>query len=84
MWTLRVQCAEAWEAVRVEVLADTHVRDVKHAAMQILMPDVTAFDDYVVKLHGFDVLDEQQTVSAAGAIDGSTFLVISRRRRAVR
>ena len=83
-WTLRVQCAEAWDAVRVDVLAETRVIDVKRAAMQVLLPDVTAVDEYVVKLHGFEITDEQQSVRAAGAIDGSTFLVTSRRRRPVR
>jgi len=84
VWTLRVQGAEVYDAVRVEVLPTTMVRDVKQAAMAELMPDVDALDAYVVKLGGFEVADEGASVQAAGATDGSTFLVMARRRRPVR
>lgn len=84
IWTLRAQCAEAWDAVKVEVVADTRVRDVKQAAMSQLMPDVDDVDAYVVKLNGFEVMDESVSVQVAGAQDGSTFLIMSRRRRPVR
>lgn len=83
-WTLRVQCAEAWDAVRVEVSPTAHVRDVKRAAMAALMPDVTSIDEYVVKLRGYEVHDETQSLEGIGATDGSTLLVIARRRRPVR
>ncbi len=83
-WTLRVQCAEAWDAVRVDVSPDTRVLDVKQSALAVLMPDVTDIGDHVVKLHGCEVMDERQSLDAIGAVDGSTLLVMSRRRRAVR
>jgi len=38
----------------------------------------------VLKLRGFEVLDEAASLSAAGAVNGSTFLVTFRRRRPVR
>lgn len=84
VWTVRVQCAEVWDAVKVEVLAETRVRDVKQAAMAQLVPDVDDIDGFVVKLNGFEVLDENVSVHLAGAQDGSTFLIMSRRRRPVR
>lgn len=84
LWTVRVQGAEVWDAVRVVVVADTPVREVKRAAMAELMPDVDAIDGYVVKLRGIEIHDESQTVQAAGATDGSALLVMSRRRQPVR
>ena len=39
---------------------------------------------FVVKLNGFEVLDENVSVADSGATNGSTFLVSYRRRRPVR
>ena len=83
-WTVRVQCAEAWDAVRVELTPATSVLDVKRAAMSVLMPDVDDIGEHVVKLNGWEIADERQSLEAVGAVDGSTLLVMSRRRRAVR
>lgn len=84
VWTVRVQCADAWDAVRVAVLPSTPVRDVKQAAMATLMPEVDDLDEFVVKLHGFEITAEGASLQSAGAMDGSTLLVMSRRRRPVR
>ncbi len=84
LWTVRVQGAEVWDAVRVEVTPETPVRDVKQAAMGLLLPDVEQIDGYVVKLHGADVTNEAQSLQSAGACDASTLLVTARRRRPVR
>lgn len=83
-WVLRVQAAEAWDAVRVECTPDTTVRDVKRAAMAVLLPDVTDHDGYQVKLHGAAVDDEALSLRAAGAKDASTLFVTSRRRRPIK
>ena len=83
-WTIRVQGAEVLDAVRVVVQPTTLVRDVKQAAMTALMPDVDATDGYVVKLRGIEIVNENATLESAGALDGSTLLVMSRRRRPVR
>jgi hypothetical protein len=80
-WTLRVQAAEAWDAVRVECTPDTPVRDVKQAAMANLLPDIAQPDAYMVKLHGAEVRDENQSLRQAGARDASTLFLTSRRRR---
>ena len=84
VWTVRAQCADVWDAVRLDVTADTRVRDVKQAAMTRLLPDADVLDDFVVKVHGIEVLDEGRSVQGVGATDGSTLLIVSRRRRAVR
>ena len=83
VWTVRVQGAEVLDAVRVVVQPSTLVRDVKQAAMTALMPDVDAIDGYVVKLLGIEIVNENVSLESAGALDGSTLLVMSRRRRPV-
>ncbi|MEO7999619.1 MAG: hypothetical protein ABI852_19360 [Gemmatimonadaceae bacterium] len=82
--TLRVHSAEVWDAVRVEALASTPLRDVKQAALAVLMPDVDALDGIVVKLHGSELRNEQLTLGECGVKNGATLLVMSRRRHAVR
>lgn len=84
VWTVRVQGAEVWDSVRVTALPTVSVQDVKRAGMAALMPDVDALDTYVVKLRGIEVLDERVSLETAGALDGSTLLVMSRRRKPVR
>ena len=83
-WTVRVQVAEVWDAVRVSAPATEPVLAVKVAALEALFPQADYHDDYVVKLGGIEVLDENASVRDAGAQDGSIFLVASRRRRPVR
>lgn len=84
VWTLRVHSAEAWDAIKVDVAPSTMVHEVKQAAMRALMPDVAALDQYVVKLGGFEIVNENVSVQSSGAVDGSTLLIMSRRKRAVR
>ena len=47
LWTVRVQAAEVWDAVRVEATPETRVRDVKQAAMALLLPDVEQIDSFL-------------------------------------
>lgn len=84
VWTLRVQCLEAWDAVRIEVAPTSPIQEIKQAAMAILMPDVANFDEYVVKYTGMEVHSENNSIESIGAVDGSTLLIMSRRRRPVR
>lgn len=84
VWTVRVQAAEAWDAVRVEATPETPVREVKQAAMALLLPDVDQIDGYVVKRNGAELFNEAQSLHAAGARDASTLFVMARRRRPVR
>lgn len=82
--TVRVQMPEVWDTVRIEAPPETPVIAVKARAIAALCPEVTFPDDLVVKLNGFEVLDEHMSLAEAGAGDGSTFLLTYRRRRPVR
>ena len=82
--TIRVQLAEAWDTVRVETPATESVTAVKAEALAALRPNDAPADAFVVKLNGFEVLDENVSVADAGATNGSTFLLSYRRRRPVR
>lgn len=79
---LRAQVLEAWDAIRVDADPSATVRSLKHLALQTLYPNVNE-NDYVVKLHGWEVLDEDAPLSSTGARNGSIFLISDRRRRPV-
>ncbi len=82
--TVRVQVPEVWDAVRVETPTTEPVLALKVRALDALYPNAEFHEDFVVKLNGFEVLDENASVADAGAVDGSIFLLTHRRRRAVR
>ena len=82
--TVRVQVAEVWDAVRVQAPATEPLLAVKVAALEALYPQGEFHEDFVMKLRGFEVLDENASLADAGAVDGSTFLLAHRRRRPVR
>jgi hypothetical protein len=50
----------------------------------VLYPDAAFHEDFVTKLNGVVVTDENASLAEAGATDGSIFLVQYRRRRPVR
>lgn len=83
--TIRVEVPDVWDTIRVEAPADTPVAVVKERALQALMPDeLVNLADFVMKLAGWEVLDEQVALSDAGARNGSIFLLTNRRRRPLR
>ena len=82
--TLRVQMPEVWDAVRIETPPTESVGAVKAEALAALYPEHEPTHAFVMKLNGFEVLDESVSVTDAGAKDGSTFLLTYRRRRPVR
>ena len=82
--TIRVQLLEAWDAVRVETPPSERVGAVKNEALAALVPNGDPPDAFVLKLNGFEVLDENVSVADTGATNGSTFLLTYRRRRPVR
>lgn len=83
--TIRVQVPEVWDTVRIDAPADTPVSVVKERALQALMPDEAGdLAGYVMKLAGWEVLDERVSLADAGAKHGSIFLLTNRRRRPVR
>jgi hypothetical protein len=83
--TLRVEMPEVWDVVRVHASPDEPVLTIKRRALAALNPGAELRDqEYVLKLHGWEVLDESASLAVAGAVDGSIFLVTNRRRRPVR
>jgi hypothetical protein len=83
MMHLRAQVLEAWDAIRIDADPQSSVKSLKELAMRELAPDVKNIDEYVVKLNGFEVLDEDAPISSTAAKNGSTFLITDRRRRPV-
>lgn len=81
---VRVQSADAWNAVRVDATASTPVVQVAEAALRALHPEAERLADYVVKLRGWEVLDLRQPLGQAGVVDGATLLVHHRLKRPVR
>jgi hypothetical protein len=80
---IRVEIPEIWDVVRIVASPSETVLAVKVAALAALDPRGDQ-RDYVMKLRGFEMLDEQQTLAEAGAKENSTFLLTHRRRRPVR
>jgi hypothetical protein len=82
--TLRVQVAEMWDAVRVVARPEAIVAEVKQKVVAEFFPGHQYADDFVLKLRGWEMLDEAQSLSKAGVIDGAIVLLAYRRRRPVR
>jgi hypothetical protein len=83
MLHLRAQVLEAWDAIRIDANPSATVKSLKQLALRELYPDAHDEDEYVVKLHGFEILDEDAPISSTAARNGSTFLITDRRRRPV-
>jgi hypothetical protein len=81
---LRVQVPEVWDAVRVEASPDDPVQLVKVHALERLQGGTRGHDQYVVKLRGWEILDETASLQEVGARNGSSFLITYRRRRPIR
>jgi hypothetical protein len=81
--TFRVQAADIWEVVRVVARPETPLAEVKQRVIDRIFPD-QAPGDFVLKLHGWEMLDEREALSAAGVVNGATLLLALRRRRPVR
>ena len=82
--TVRVEMPETWDTVKAVVAPTQSVMDLKLAALDALFPVVASPDEFVLKLRGWEVLNENVSLADAGARDGSIFLLTYRRRRAVR
>ena len=82
--TLRVEASDLWETVRVIARPDTPVAGVKRRVIAELFPNHKSPDDFVLKLRGWEVLDERSSLKDAGIVDGAILLLAYRRRRAVR
>jgi hypothetical protein len=81
---VRVELLERWDRLPFSVAPETSVATLKRDALAAFGLAGAALSDYVVKLRGWEVLGEQGSVAESGARDGSTYLIMLRRRRAVR
>jgi hypothetical protein len=80
----RVGMPEGWDTILVEAAGSESVATVKAAALDRLAPAAVPREEYVMKLDGFEILDETASLATVGVVNGSTFLLTSRRRRPVR
>ena len=80
---LRAQVLEAWDAIRIDADPTASVKSLKQLALKELYPDVRHDDEFMVKLHGWEILDENAPISSTAARNGSIFLITDRRRRPV-
>lgn len=81
---LRVQVAELWDAIKVDAGAGAPVDWVKRAALEKFFPDGVSPSEFVVKVRGFEILNESAGLAESGIRDGSTLLLSRRRRRPVK
>jgi hypothetical protein len=82
--SVRVEMPEVWDTIRAVVSPDEPVISLKLRALDALFPDGGLPEDFVMKLRGWEVLDEQASFAAVGAVNGSIFLLTHRYRRPVR
>ena len=82
--TMRVEMPEVWDVVRMVVSPTEPVLAVKVRALEAMFPEAQLHEDFVLKLRGWEILDESATLADAGVIDGSILLLTHRRRRPVR
>lgn len=81
--TVRVEVPEVWDTIKAVVSPDQPVSVLKSAALGALCPEGSV-GAYVLKLHGWEVLNETASIRDTGAVDGSIFLLTHRKRRPVR
>ena len=82
--TVRVEMPEKWDTVKAVVSPMAAARALKVAALQALFPSDEPHDEFVLKLRGWEVLDEGASLTEVGAVNGSIFLLTHRRRQPVR
>lgn len=81
--TIRVEMPEVWDVVRMAATPNQPVIEVKTAALHALYPE-GAPDEMVIKLRGWEILDETASLADCNVVDGSILLLMFRRRRPVR
>lgn len=82
--SVRVEFPEQWDTVAFDVPAECPAAELKRAALSQFGLSHALPAEFVLKLRGFEVLDEGASLVAGGARDGSTYLMTHRRRRPVR
>ena len=82
--TIRVEMQAVWDVVRIEVPPSETVEVVKQRALAALFPQARYHEDFVAKLNGWEILNEHESLAAAGVKDGSILLLMHRHRRPLR
>jgi hypothetical protein len=82
--TIRVEMPEVWNVVRVVVAPGEPVLKLKVRALEALFPQAEMHEDFVLKLRGWEILNESVSLTEAGVVNGSILLLTHRRRRPVR
>jgi hypothetical protein len=82
--SIRVEVPEVWDMVRVDTPPTESVLTVKVRALAALFPDHDQPADFVVKRRGIELRNELASLAENGVTNGSTLLVMFRRRRPVR
>ena len=82
--TIRVEMPEVWDVRAIVASPTDPVISVKQRALAELFPRAASHEDFIVKLRGWEILDEHATLADAGVLNGSILLLTHRRRRPVR
>lgn len=82
--TIRVEMQAVWDVVRIEVPPTETIQAVKQRALEALFPQARYHEDFVAKLDGWEILNEDESLAAAGVQHGSILLLMHRRRRPLR
>lgn len=82
--TIRVEMPAVWDVVRIQVPPSDTVETVKKRALEALFPQAPYHEDFVMKLHGWEILNEHESLAAAGVKDGSILLLMHRQRLPLR
>ncbi|MGH7615049.1 MAG: hypothetical protein ACREMW_13530 [Gemmatimonadales bacterium] len=83
-FAVRVMVTDAWDQVFLAVAPGTSVAELKRQALARALKRSDVADDYIVKFHGAQLLDESVTLGSLGARANAPFIILPSRRRAVR
>ncbi len=84
VFTIRVTASDVWDTVRITARPETTVDEVKQRAVAAFYAEDAVADDFVLKLRGWEMLDERAALADSGVLDGSTILLAYRRRRPIK
>lgn len=82
--TIRVEVLPVWNVVRIETPDTETVEAVKQRVLDELQPKAAFHEDYVVKLDGWEILNERESLADAGVRNGMILLIMHRHRRPLR
>lgn len=82
--TIRVEMPAVWDTVRLQTPATEMVETVKKRALEALFPQAQYHEDFVIKLNGWEILNERESLADAGVKDGTILVLLHRRRRTLR